>query len=164
MDTSPRHIVAAAFATPHGAARAAAAVIAAHPDVVVNTAVTVVMRTGAPGSSGSRGWVPGRGALVSGVLGLIGGPLASAADSPSEAFATALRESGVPDAELARLGASLREGDSVLVLEIEQSAVTPTTSALHAHAPIATVTVPIGAVAAEMFTRVDDSICTPSAA
>lgn len=65
-----RQILAAAFSTPDGGSRAAAAVAGAHPERIGNAAVLYVKPDGTPKFAELNDWGGGRGALVGGLAGL----------------------------------------------------------------------------------------------
>jgi uncharacterized membrane protein len=71
----------------------------------------------------SRDWGAGRGALLGGVIGIIGGPLGILAGGGIGALASKMRDSGFENDQLEQLGKSLAPGNSAVVLEIAADAV-----------------------------------------
>lgn len=149
--TTTRQILAAAFATPDGASRAAAAVVGAQPEKVGNTAVLYVRPDGTPKFVESKDWGAGRGALLGGVIGLIGGPLGVLAGSGIGVLATRLRDMGFPNDQLTKLGATLTQNDSVVVFEIAADAVSAATQVLEALSAVQIVTAPVDSDVADLF-------------
>src|SRR5437773_6812506 len=92
--TSNRQILAAAFGTPDGGSRGAGAVGGAFPDKIGNTAVLHVKPDGTAKFVESKDWGAGRGALLGGVIGIIGGPVGVLAGGGIGALAAKLRDSG----------------------------------------------------------------------
>jgi hypothetical protein len=123
MADANRKLVAASFETPDGGTRAAGAVGGAFPDKVGNAAVLYVKPDGDVKFVESKDWGAGRGALVGGALGIIGGPLGMLAGGGIGALAAKLRDSGFENEQLERLGASLGANNSAAVLEIAADAV-----------------------------------------
>lgn len=119
---STRKILAASFETSDGAARAAGTVLAAYPDKVANTAVVHVKPNGTAHFVESKDWGPGRGALLGGAIGLIGGPFGVLAGGSIGALATKLRDQGFKDAQLKELGESLGSNESAVIFEIAADA------------------------------------------
>ncbi|MGV1010693.1 MAG: DUF1269 domain-containing protein [Dermatophilaceae bacterium] len=122
-NTGTRQILAAAFSTPDGGSRGAAAVAGAYPDRIGNAAVLYVRPDGTPRFVESKDWGGGRGALVGGLLGIIGGPLGMLAGSGIGAIAAKLRDTGFKDHQLRRLGNSLGLNSSAVVIELATDAV-----------------------------------------
>ena len=112
-DESDRKILAASFPTPDGGSRAAGAIGGALPDKVGNTAVLFVKPDGKAKFVESRDWGAGRGALVGGVIGIIGGPIGILAGGTIGALASKLRDSGFKNDQLEALGKSLVPGSSL---------------------------------------------------
>ena len=136
MTTStPREILAASFGTSDGAANAAARVLGAYADKIANTAVLHVKADGTPHFIESKDWGAGRGALVGGAIGLIGGPLTALAGSGIGVLASRLRDKGFPNAQLARLGQTLGADDSVVIFELARDATPAVRPMLDALAP-----------------------------
>ena len=77
----------------------------------------------------SRDWGAGRGALLGGAIGLIGGPIGILAGGGIGALAAKLRDSGFKNDQLEQLGKSLGPNSSAVVLEIA-SDVMPTAEQL----------------------------------
>jgi uncharacterized membrane protein len=122
-DTSNRRILAASFSTIEGGTRGAGAVGGAFPDRVGNTAVLIVREDGQVKFVESKDWGAGRGALVGGVIGILGGPLGILAGGGIGALASKLRDSGFKNDQLEALGRSMSPGSSATVLEIAADAV-----------------------------------------
>ena len=123
MADSTRKIFAASFTTPDGGTRAGGAIAGAFPEKVGNTAVLVVKPDGTPKFTESKDWGAGRGALLGGAIGIIGGPLGILAGGGIGAMAAKLRDSGFKDSQLEELGRSLQAGQSAVVVEIAGDAV-----------------------------------------
>ncbi len=123
MADSTRKIFAASFTTPDGGTRAGGAIAGAFPDKVGNTAVLVVKPDGTPKFTESKDWGAGRGALLGGAIGIIGGPLGIIAGGGIGAMAAKLRDSGFKDNQLEELGKSLQAGQSAVVVEVAGDAV-----------------------------------------
>ena len=70
-----RKILAASFPTPEGGSRAGGAMAGALPEKIGNTAVLYVKPDGSAKFVESKDWGAGRGALLGGAIGLIGGPV-----------------------------------------------------------------------------------------
>jgi len=118
-----RKILAASFATPDGGSRGGGAVGGAFPDKVGNVAVLHVKPDGKPKFIESKDWGAGRGALLGGVIGIIGGPLGILAGGGVGALAAKLRDSGFKNDQLEQLGKSLGPNSSAVVVEISADAV-----------------------------------------
>lgn len=123
MADSTRKIFAASFTTPDGGTRAGGAIAGAFPDKVGNTAVLVVKPDGTPKFTESKDWGAGRGALLGGAIGIIGGPLGILAGGGIGAMAAKLRDSGFKDNQLEELGKSLQAGQSAVVVEVAGDAI-----------------------------------------
>jgi uncharacterized membrane protein len=122
-DTRDRRILAASFSSTDGGTRGAGAVAGAFPDRVGNTAVLVVREDGQVKFVESKDWGAGRGALVGGVIGILGGPLGMIAGGGIGALAAKLRDSGFKNDQLEALGKSMTPGSSATVLEIASDTV-----------------------------------------
>jgi hypothetical protein len=118
MTDATRKIIAASFTTPDGGSRGAGAVAGAFHDKVGNTAVLVVRPDGTVKFVESKDWGAGRGALIGGAIGIIGGPLGMLAGGSIGALASKLRDSGFKNDQLEQLGKSLGPGGSATVIEI----------------------------------------------
>jgi uncharacterized membrane protein len=118
MADADRKIVAASFSTPEGGVRGGGGVGGAFPDKVGNVAVLHVQPDGKAKFVESRDWGAGRGALLGGVIGIIGGPIGILAGGTIGALASKLRDSGFKNDQLEALGKSLVPGSSAVVLEI----------------------------------------------
>jgi uncharacterized membrane protein len=118
MAEENRKILAASFDTPDGGSRGAGAVGGAFPDKVGNAAVLYVKPDGSVKFVESRDWGAGRGALLGGAIGIIGGPLGILAGGGIGALAAKLRDSGFKNDQLEQLGKSLGANSSAVVLEI----------------------------------------------
>src|SRR5690348_18068458 len=123
MADSTRMILAASFTTIDGGTRGAASVGGAFPDRVGNTAVLVVRDDGKVKFIESKDWGAGRGALLGGAIGIIGGPPGMLLGGGIGALAAKLRDSGFPDSQLEQLGKSLQPGGSAVVVELAADAV-----------------------------------------
>ena len=123
MADQSRNIIAASFSTPDGGSRAAGAIGGAFPDKVGNTALLHVKPDGKPKFIESKDWGAGRGALLGGVIGIIGGPIGIVAGGRIGALASKLRDSGFKNDQLEQLGRSLGPGNSAVVVEIAADAV-----------------------------------------
>jgi uncharacterized membrane protein len=123
MADTTRKIVAASFATPDGGTRGGGSVAGAFPDKVGNVAVLHVRPDGKAKFAESKDWGAGRGALLGGVIGIIGGPLGIVAGGSIGALASKLRDSGFKNDQLEQLGKSLGPNSSAVVLEIAPDAV-----------------------------------------
>jgi uncharacterized membrane protein len=118
MADSNRKILAASFSTVEAGSRGAGSVGGAYPDRVGNTAVLVVREDGHVKFVESKDWGAGRGALVGGVIGILGGPIGIIAGGGIGALAAKLRDSGFKNDQLEALGKSMTPGSSATVLEI----------------------------------------------
>ena len=123
MRDGDRKILAASFATPDGGSRGGGAVGGAFPDKVGNVAVLHVKPDGKPKFVESKDWGAGRGALLGGVIGVIGGPIGILAGGGVGALAAKLRDSGFKNDQLEQLGESLGPNSSAVVVEIAADAV-----------------------------------------
>jgi hypothetical protein len=123
MNAVERKIVAAAFPTLDGGSRGAGAVGGAFPDKVGNAAVLHVNAEGKVKFVESKDWGAGRGALVGGAIGIIGGPIGILAGGGIGALAAKLRDSGFNNQQLEQLGGTLTENSSAVVIEIAADAV-----------------------------------------
>jgi uncharacterized membrane protein len=123
MTDGNRKIVAASFSTPEGGSRGGGAVGGAFPDKVGNVAVLQVRPDGKAKFVESKDWGAGRGALLGGVIGIIGGPIGILAGGSVGALASKLRDSGFKNDQLEQLGKSLTPNGSAAVLEIAADAV-----------------------------------------
>ena len=118
MNDSSRTILAASFTTIDGGSRGAASVGGAFPDRVGNTAVLVVRDDGKVKFIESKDWGAGRGALLGGAIGIIGGPIGILAGGSIGALTSKLRDSGFKNSQLETLGKSMQPGSSAAVIEI----------------------------------------------
>src|SRR5213076_489657 len=128
-DQSARKILAATFTTPDGGSRAAGAIAGALHREIGNTAVLYVTPDGSAKFVESKDWGAGRGALLGGAIGIIGGPLGILAGGSIGALASKLRDCGFKNDQLEQLGKSLGPNSSAVVLEIA-SDVMPTAEQL----------------------------------
>jgi hypothetical protein len=117
-DESARKIFAASFDTPDGGARASGAIGGALPDDVGNTAVIFVRPDGKAKFVESKDWGAGRGALVGGAIGILGGPIGIVAGAGIGGLAAKLRDSGFKNDQLEQLGKSLQPSHSAVVVEL----------------------------------------------
>ena len=123
MSENARKLIAATFDTPDGGSRAAGAVGGALPDKVGNTAVLFVRPDGKAKFVESRDWGAGRGALLGGAIGIIGGPLGVVAGGAIGGLAAKLRDSGFKNDQLEQLGKTLTPNSSAVVIAIAAEAV-----------------------------------------
>ena len=151
MATDTRQILAATFASPDGGSRGAGAVGGAFPDKIGNTAVLHVKPDGTPKFVESKDWGAGRGALLGGVIGIIGGPVGILAGGGIGALAAKLRDSGFKNDQLEQLGKSLGPNSSAVVLELAGDAVSTAEQVLKALGAQAVVTEPVAASVADLF-------------
>jgi uncharacterized protein DUF1269 len=118
MTDANRKILAASFATIDGGSRGGGSIGGAYPDKVGNVAVLAVKPDGKAKFVESKDWGAGRGALLGGAIGIIGGPLGIVAGGGIGALAAKLRDSGFKNDQLEQLGKSLSPNGSAVVLEI----------------------------------------------
>jgi uncharacterized membrane protein len=123
MADQNRKILAASFATPDGGSRGGGALGGAFPDKVGNVAVLNVKPDGKAKFIESKDWGAGRGALLGGVIGIIGGPIGILAGGSIGALTSKLRDSGFKNDQLEQLGKSLGPNSSAVVVEIAADAV-----------------------------------------
>jgi uncharacterized membrane protein len=123
MAENARKLIAATFETPDGGSRAAGAIGGSMPDKVGNTAVLFVKPDGKAKFVESKDWGAGRGALLGGAIGIIGGPLGIAAGASIGALTSKLRDSGFKNDQLEQLGKTLAPNSSAVVIEIAGEAV-----------------------------------------
>jgi uncharacterized membrane protein len=123
MAETNRKILAASFDDLNGAGRGAGAIGGAFPDKLGNTAVLQVSPDGKVKFTESRDWGAGRGALLGGVIGIIGGPVGILAGGGIGALAAKVRDSGFKNDQLEQLGKSLAPGNSAVVFELAADAV-----------------------------------------
>jgi hypothetical protein len=143
-----RQILAASFAVPDGASRAATAVSGGFRG---NTAILFVTPNGTPKFVETKDWGSGRGALVGGAIGLIGGPLGVLAGSGIGVLASKLRDMGFKDSQLKQLGESLGQNNSAVVFEIATDAIEGASQVLAALGATQIVVEPIDSSVAELF-------------
>src|SRR6476660_7327652 len=122
-DESARKLLAATFETPDGGSRAACAIGGDLREKIGNSAVLFVKPDGKAKFVESKDWGAGRGALLGGVIGIIGGPLGVLAGGSIGALAAKLRDSGFKNDQLEQLGKSLGPNSSAVVVEIASDAV-----------------------------------------
>jgi uncharacterized membrane protein len=122
-DESARKLLAATFPTPDGGSRAAGAIGGALREKIGNSAVLFVKPDGKAKFVESKDWGAGRGALLGGAVGIIGGPLGILAGGSIGALAAKLRDSGFKNDQLEQLGKSLGPNSSAVVVEIASDAV-----------------------------------------
>src|SRR5256885_16788227 len=101
---SARKILAASFTTPDGGSRAAGALGGAMRDEIGNTAVLFVRPDGKAKFVESKDWGAGRGALLGGAIGIIGGPIGVLAGGWIGHLASKLADSGLQNNHLHHLG------------------------------------------------------------
>jgi hypothetical protein len=144
-------ILAAAFAIPDGASRAATAVSGGFRGRIGNTAILYVTPSGTPKFVETKDWGSGRGALVGGAIGLIGGPLGVLAGSGIGVLASKLRDMGFKDSQLRQLGESLGQNNSAVVFEIATDAVEGASQVLDGLGATQIVVEPIDSSVADLF-------------
>jgi uncharacterized membrane protein len=120
---SARKILAAGFATPDGGSRAVGAIAGSMGDKLGNSAVLYVRPDGRAKFVESKDWGAGRGALLGGAIGIIGGPLGILAGGGIGALVSKLRDSGFKNDQLEQLGKSLQPNSSALVVEISSDTI-----------------------------------------
>ena len=123
MADANRKVLAASFSTTDGGSRAAGAIGGSMPDKVGNTAVLHVRSDGKAKFVESKDWGAGRGALLGGVIGIIGGPVGILAGGTVGALVSKLRDSGFKNDQLEELGKSLGPNSSAVVVEISADGV-----------------------------------------
>src|SRR5689334_767168 len=153
MVAQNRRIVAASFVMADGGARGAGAVAGAFPDKVGNTAVLGVKPDGTVKFVESKDWGAGRGALLGGAIGIIGGPPGMLLGGGIGALAAKLRDSGFPDSQLEQLGKSLQPGGSAVVVELAADAVATARELLDALGANLVVVEDIDSSVAALFDR-----------
>jgi hypothetical protein len=151
MATNGRQILAATFPTPDGGSRGAGAVGGAFPDKIGNTAVLHVKPDGTAKFVESKDWGAGRGALLGGVIGIIGGPIGIVAGGGIGALAAKLRDSGFKNDQLEQLGKSLGPNTSAVVLEIAGDAIPTAEQLLKTLGAQNTVTEAVDSSVADIF-------------
>ena len=120
---SARKILAASFTTPDGGSRGAGSLGGAIRDKIGNTAVLYVRPDGKAKFIESKDWGAGRGALLGGAIGILGGPLGIIAGGSIGALVSKLRDSGFKNDQLEQLGRSLEPNSSAIVVEISSDAI-----------------------------------------
>jgi uncharacterized membrane protein len=123
MAENARKLIAATFETADGGSRAAGAIGGSMADKIGNTAVLYVKPDGKAKFTESKDWGAGRGALLGGAIGIIGGPLGILAGGTIGALTSKLRDSGFKNDQLEQLGKSLKPNSSAVVIEIAADAV-----------------------------------------
>ena len=123
MTENARKIIAATFETPDGGSRAAGAIGGSMGDKIGNTAVLFVRPDGKAKFVESKDWGAGRGALLGGAIGIIGGPIGILAGGSIGALVSKLRDSGFKNDQLELLGKSLQPNTSAVVVEIAGDAI-----------------------------------------
>jgi uncharacterized membrane protein len=118
MADANRKLLAASFETPEGGTRGAGSIGGAFPEKVGNAAVLYVKPDGDVKFVESKDWGAGRGALIGGVIGIIGGPIGMLAGGGVGALASKLRDAGFKNDQLEQLGKSLGPNSSATVIEI----------------------------------------------
>ncbi len=154
-----RKILAASFETPDGGSRGAGAVGGAFPDKVGNAAVLHVKPDGTVKFVESKDWGAGRGALLGGVIGIIGGPIGMLAGGGIGALASKLRDSGFKNDQLEQLGKSLGTNGSAAVIEIAADVVPTAEELLRTLGANEIVTEEIDTTVADLFGK--DEAPTP---
>jgi uncharacterized membrane protein len=92
-------------------------------DKIGNSAVLYVRPDGKAKFIESKDWGAGRGALLGGAIGIIGGPLGIVAGGSIGALVSKLRDSGFKNDQLEQLGKSLQPNSSAIVVEIASDAI-----------------------------------------
>lgn len=146
-----RKILAASFATPDGGSRAAGAIGGAFPDLVGNSAVLFVKPDGKAKFVESKDWGAGRGALLGGAIGIIGGPIGILAGGGIGALAAKLRDSGFKNDQLEQLGKSLGPNHSAVVVEIAPDAIDQAREVIRPLAPKEVVVEDLDSSVAALF-------------
>ena len=152
-DESARKLLAATFETPDGGSRAAGAIGGALREKIGNSAVLFVKPDGKAKFVESKDWGAGRGALLGGVIGIIGGPLGVLAGGSIGALAAKLRDSGFKNDQLEQLGKSLGPNSSAVVVEIASDAVDTAKQLLE---PLGTKEVVVEEIDSNVATLFDD--------
>src|SRR5215468_6231005 len=148
---SDRKILAASFPTPDGGSRAGGALGGAMRDKIGNTAVLFVRPDGKAKFVESKDWGAGRGALLGGAIGIIGGPIGILAGGGIGALAAKLHDAGFKDSQLEELGKSLQPGQSAVVVEIGRDAVDPAKALAQALGSTTIVVEDIDSSVADLF-------------
>ena len=151
MADQGRKVLAASFTTPEGGSRGGGALGGAFPDKVGNVAVLHVKPDGKPKFVESKDWGAGRGALLGGVIGIIGGPIGIVAGGGVGALAAKLRDSGFKNDQLEQLGKSLGPDTSAVVVEIAADAVPTSQEILKALGAQAVVVEDVDTSVASLF-------------
>lgn len=146
-----RQVLAARFSTPDGGTRAVGALSGAMADKIGNAAVLYVTPSGGAKFVEMKDFGAKRGALVGGLIGIIGGPVGILTGSALGALASKLRDSGFPDDQLKQLGTSLGPDSSAVVLDIAVDALPTARQLLESLDAQDVVTVPIDASVADLF-------------
>ncbi len=146
-----RRIVAATFATVDTAPRAVGALASGLGSKLGNSAVVYVAPDGTAKFVESKDWGKGRGALVGGAIGLLGGPVTAIAVGTIGALAAKLRDAGFDNKELKELGKTLQPNTSAVVLEVEESAVDTARDLLASLGAVKLTDVAVGAELADLF-------------
>ena len=92
-------------------------------DKIGNTAVLYVRPDGKAKFVESKDWGAGRGALLGGAIGILGGPLGIVVGGSVGALVSKLRDSGFKNDQLEQLGKSLEPNSSAIVVEIASDAI-----------------------------------------
>jgi uncharacterized membrane protein len=163
-DAKNRKLLAASFSTPDGGTRGAGTIGGALPDKIGNSAVLLVKPDGGVKFIESKDWGAGRGALLGGVIGIIGGPIGMLAGGGIGALASKLRDSGFKNDQLEQLGKSLEPNGSALVVEIAADAVTTAQELLKPLDPKEVVVEDVDAGVATLFDDEDEPTPEPEPA
>jgi uncharacterized membrane protein len=151
MADQDRKVLAASFTTPEGGSRGGGALGGAFPDKVGNVAVLHVKPDGKAKFVESKDWGAGRGALLGGVIGIVGGPIGIVAGGGVGALAAKLRDSGFKNDQLEQLGKSLGPDTSAVVVEIAADAVPTSEEILKALGAQAVVVEDVDTSVASLF-------------
>ena len=153
MAGQDRKILAASFGTPDGGSRGGGSLGGAFPDKVGNVAVLHVTPDGKAKFIESKDWGAGRGALLGGVIGIIGGPVGMLAGGGIGALASKLRDSGFKNEQLDQLGKSLGPNNSAVVVEISADAVSTAQELLKTLGAREVVTEDVDTSVADLFVQ-----------
>jgi uncharacterized membrane protein len=164
MANENRKLLAASFDTPDGGTRGAGSVGGAFPDKVGNAAVLFVKPDGDVKFVESKDWGAGRGALLGGVIGIIGGPIGMLAGGGIGALASKLRDAGFKNDQLEQLGKSLGPNGSATVLEIAADAVPTAEQILETLGAKEVVTEDLDSSVADLFQDDDEPAPEPEPA
>jgi len=150
-NSANRKILAASFATPDAGSRAVGVVGGGLPEKLGNGAVLVIRPDGKVKFVESKDWGAGRGALVGGVIGILGGPPGMIIGAGIGALASKLRDSGFKNDQLEQLGKALSPGNSAMVVEIASDAVEKAKELIQPFSPLQVVVEDVDESVAGLF-------------